>query len=960
MELMSSPVFGQMQVSAGPGALQPPLPPPLPPLHPHPHPHPASSAAVDLYGPWRQAGRYKDPYGPSRQAGRYKDPGGPWRQAGQYKDPGGPWRQAGRYKKAAGPWRQAGRYKDTGGPWRQASRVYVGSISFELKEDTIRQAFLPFGPIKSINMSWDPVTQKHKGFAFVEYEIPEAAQLSLEQMNGVMLGGSVFEAFGPITYCKLAYGASAHKHKGYGFLEYGSLAAALEAIASMNLFDLGGQYLRVGRAITPPNALAGPPAPTAMPTAAAVAAAAATAKIQLSISKTNYPNPRMGAKCNACGNFIKSTGVATCTCSKCFGIYHKACITPLEMLRVIGPEWVCSECATRTPKGDNTPAKSDARDSQQASPFESCQVATLASMPSAPTLDMSKMHSEFSEWIIEMREFRQEMSEFRSSLQGLSTRMDSFESRLDTIEQKREEPCAELASLWTQVATLQQELNARDQDALLSDLEIGQLSEEKGENVVHTVTVLAAKLGVVIEERDIVFAERVGVAQGAGSGAEPLRPRRIVVRLARRGLRDSLLQGARVRRTLTAADAGQAAGAGPRIFVNERLSRCNRNLFYRAREECRKAHWRFVWTNRGRVHVRQADVLCPVSKITLLSFLVTICPKILTHCFGYSLLEARRVFLKSPKLNLKVGFFNAGSLNTGHDEFIVAMDHTSPDLLAINESWLRPGQGDCAPKLPGYRLYLSPRPDHIRQGRGGGVAFYVRKGLRVQLIPYPVASTVEQMWLKLNVCGKKIIVGTAYRPQWLQVDTFLDANTDSVSSFLNCDNVILLGDFNINMLDACDNKTKLLVQFLDCMKLNQFIKQPTHFTSHSQTLIDLVCSDAKVSNVLVKHDPDLGAHAMLLVDFKIIKVKPSPRLVTFRPLKDILIDIFMNDLNSVDWAHFKLPLDLNVLSSDFTCIINSLFDKHAPLKTRKFKGPPHPWITSTVKDMIKIRNEYYN
>lgn len=67
--------------------------------------------------------------------------------------------------------------------------MYVGSISFELKEDTIRQAFLPFGPIKSINMSWDPVTQKHKGFAFVEYEIPEAAQLSLEQMNGVMLGG---------------------------------------------------------------------------------------------------------------------------------------------------------------------------------------------------------------------------------------------------------------------------------------------------------------------------------------------------------------------------------------------------------------------------------------------------------------------------------------------------------------------------------------------------------------------------------------------------------------------------------------------------------------------------------------------------------------------------------------------------------------------------------------------------
>nr|XP_023019622.1 poly(U)-binding-splicing factor half pint isoform X1 [Leptinotarsa decemlineata] len=207
-------------------------------------------------------------------------------------------------------------------------RVYVGSISFELKEDTIRQSFLPFGPIKSINMSWDPVTQKHKGFAFVEYEIPEAAQLALEQMNGVMIGGrnikvvgrpsnmpqaqnvideiqeeakqynriyvasihqdlveddikSVFEAFGPIIYCKLVQGSSGHKHKGYGFIEYESAQAANEAIASMNLFDLGGQYLRVGRAITPPNALLGPSSGSSvLPTAAAVAAAAATAKIQ--------------------------------------------------------------------------------------------------------------------------------------------------------------------------------------------------------------------------------------------------------------------------------------------------------------------------------------------------------------------------------------------------------------------------------------------------------------------------------------------------------------------------------------------------------------------------------------------------------------------------------------------------------------------------------------------------------
>ncbi|XP_038045466.1 poly(U)-binding-splicing factor PUF60-like isoform X2 [Patiria miniata] len=206
-------------------------------------------------------------------------------------------------------------------------RVYVGSISFELREDTVRQAFNPFGPIKSINMSWDPITMKHKGFAFVEYDLPEAAQLALEQMNGVMIGGrnikvgrpsnmpqaqpvvdqlmeesknhpriyvasihgdlstedikSVFEAFGKILSCALPLDSATSKHKGYAFIEYETMQSAQDAIASMNLFDLGGQYLRVGRSITPP--LTHIPTPTTqggLPPAAAVAAAAATAKIQ--------------------------------------------------------------------------------------------------------------------------------------------------------------------------------------------------------------------------------------------------------------------------------------------------------------------------------------------------------------------------------------------------------------------------------------------------------------------------------------------------------------------------------------------------------------------------------------------------------------------------------------------------------------------------------------------------------
>ncbi len=68
-------------------------------------------------------------------------------------------------------------------------RIYVGSIFYEVKEESVRTSFSAFGPIRSISMSWDAATNKHKGFAFIEFETPEAAQLSLEQMNGALLGG---------------------------------------------------------------------------------------------------------------------------------------------------------------------------------------------------------------------------------------------------------------------------------------------------------------------------------------------------------------------------------------------------------------------------------------------------------------------------------------------------------------------------------------------------------------------------------------------------------------------------------------------------------------------------------------------------------------------------------------------------------------------------------------------------
>ena len=53
----------------------------------------------------------------------------------------------------------------------------------KVTEAQLRDAFSPYGQIKVVNLNLDPMTGKHKGFAFIWYDIPEAAQLAIETVR---------------------------------------------------------------------------------------------------------------------------------------------------------------------------------------------------------------------------------------------------------------------------------------------------------------------------------------------------------------------------------------------------------------------------------------------------------------------------------------------------------------------------------------------------------------------------------------------------------------------------------------------------------------------------------------------------------------------------------------------------------------------------------------------------------
>ncbi|KAJ0169448.1 hypothetical protein K1T71_015035 [Dendrolimus kikuchii] len=310
------------------------------------------------------------------------------------------------------------------------------------------------------------------------------------------------------------------------------------------------------------------------------------------------------AKCAACGKFLSQTGAASCTGCPC--MFHKVCVAIPEN-GTVPRNWTCPECKKKIRKSDNsdTPVKGVCGTNSPpatasvppVSTFsaEELQKHSFAPAPLEEDSEIRAMRRELAEY---MSEFRKEMCELRGSLAGI-------------LEQKEMVAGSkEITELESKVTQLKLELNDRDQETLLADLDIECLPEQNGENIIHTVSMLASKLGVTLENRDIVYAERVGSARpniaASDSNEVGRQTRRVVVRLARRQLRDELLHAARVRRNFTTTDMGYG-GPSQRVYVNERLTRANRLLFHRAREACRKHQWRYSWTKKGRIFVRQCE-----------------------------------------------------------------------------------------------------------------------------------------------------------------------------------------------------------------------------------------------------------------------------------------------------------------------------------------------------------------
>ncbi|XP_073389104.1 uncharacterized protein [Physcomitrium patens] len=70
-----------------------------------------------------------------------------------------------------------------------ANSVYVGGLSYESSEDTVKKAFMEFGEVVSVKIVYDRESGESRGFGFVSFTNPRSATMAIRDMDGGQIEG---------------------------------------------------------------------------------------------------------------------------------------------------------------------------------------------------------------------------------------------------------------------------------------------------------------------------------------------------------------------------------------------------------------------------------------------------------------------------------------------------------------------------------------------------------------------------------------------------------------------------------------------------------------------------------------------------------------------------------------------------------------------------------------------------
>ena len=186
------------------------------------------------------------------------------------------------------------------------------------------------------------------------------------------------------------------------------------------------------------------------------------------------------------------------------------------------------------------------------------------------------------------------------------------------------------------------------------------------------------------------------------------------------------------------------------------------------------------------------------------------------------------------------------------------------------------------------------------------------------------------------------------------------------SAYVEGKSIIILGDFNIDLLDKHPHQESWL-SVIDNYELSQLIANHTRVTPSKKSLLDHIYVS---ENILVKYS---GVLPWALSDhFPVYVVISNSKLtdnrgakhmeISYRKTKQLNEELFCNDIVAAMLVNFpnkfcEIENDVNSVANLRTKYFNEINNRHCPTITKRIKRQTQPkWITAEILDILCRRD----
>ena len=217
-------------------------------------------------------------------------------------------------------------------------------------------------------------------------------------------------------------------------------------------------------------------------------------------------------------------------------------------------------------------------------------------------------------------------------------------------------------------------------------------------------------------------------------------------------------------------------------------------------------------------------------------------------------------------------------------------------------------------------------------------------------------SSLEATWIDLSLHSQRLLIGLIYRPP--DCSSFFDEfSVVMENSWRKRSNIILLGDFNVNLSSSCDPSLKRKFTNLLCTEFNlkNVIDVPTRITGDSSSLIDLIITSvpSKIS-AHVACNPRISDHHLVYASVNLNGFPRNLNLKLVRDFKIVDIKALQHEFASALWFICDIFDDCVWV---WEALYKFIIDEHVLLRMAKVRSNSLPWGSSSLR---KELNKRYN